>query len=76
VRRASTRSERCAATAVRREAGATLARLLRAVLVSVSPADPIVYGAAAAFTIVVALLSVAVPAWRALRVDPIQARCQ
>jgi predicted permease len=58
-------------------AAAAFARLLSAALVSVSPADPIVYGGAAAFTIAVALLSTAIPAWRALRVDPVQAlRCQ
>jgi ABC-type antimicrobial peptide transport system permease subunit len=39
-------------------------------LVGVSPADPLVYAAAAAFTVLVTLASAAIPAWRALRVDP------
>ncbi len=56
---------------------AALARMVAAVLVSVSPADPAVYAAAAGIIIAIALLSSAVPAWRALRVDPITAlRCQ
>jgi predicted permease len=49
---------------------AGLARVISAMLVGVSPADPLVYGAATAFTILVALASAAIPAWRALRVDP------
>jgi ABC-type antimicrobial peptide transport system permease subunit len=48
-----------------------LARVLSAMLVAVSPADPIVYAAAVAFTLLVALAAAAVPAWRALRVDPV-----
>jgi predicted permease len=56
---------------------AALARMLRAVLVSVSPADPGVYASAAGVIVAIALLSSAIPAWRALRVDPIAAlRCQ
>ena len=47
-----------------------LARLVSALLVAVSPADPLVYFAAAAFTVLTALAAVAIPAWRALRVDP------
>jgi hypothetical protein len=54
-------------------AAAALARLAQSALVSVSPADPSVYAAVGAFTIVIALLSAAVPAWRALRIDPIEA---
>jgi predicted permease len=50
-----------------------LGRLVESALVDVSPADPAVYGAVAAFTVVVALLSAAVPAWRALRLDPVEA---
>jgi putative ABC transport system permease protein len=41
-----------------------------AMLVGVSPADVQVYAAAAAFTALVTLASAAIPAWRALRVDP------
>ena len=49
---------------------AALARIVSAMLVGVSPADPLVYAAAAAFTVLVTLASAAIPAWRALRVDP------
>jgi predicted permease len=51
-------------------AAAALARVVSAMLVGVGPADPAVYAAAAAFTVFVALVSAAIPAWRALRVDP------
>jgi hypothetical protein len=50
-----------------------LGRLVKAFLVSVSPADPVVYAAAAAFTIALALATTAIPARRALRVDPMVA---
>ncbi|ABF39987.1 ABC efflux pump, inner membrane subunit [Candidatus Koribacter versatilis Ellin345] len=49
------------------------ARLVSAALGAISPADPAVYLAAVAFTIMMALLSVAIPAWRAMRVDPMVA---
>jgi predicted permease len=51
-------------------AAAALARVISAMLVGVSPADPLVYAAATAFTVLVTLASAAIPAWRALRVDP------
>ena len=51
-------------------AAAALARLVSATLVAVSPADPLVYAAAAIFTLLIALASLAIPAWRALHVDP------
>jgi predicted permease len=51
-------------------AAAALARVVSAMLVGVSPADPLVYAAATAFTLLVTLTSAAIPAWRALRVDP------
>jgi predicted permease len=51
-------------------AAAALARIVSAMLVGVSPVDPLVYAAAAAFTVLVTLASAALPAWRALRVDP------
>jgi predicted permease len=54
-------------------AAAMLARLASAVLVAVSPADPAVYAAAAVFIILIALVSTVVPAYRALRVDPVVA---
>jgi predicted permease len=49
---------------------AALARVMAAMLVGVSPADAQVYAVAAAFTALVTLASAAIPAWRALRVDP------
>jgi predicted permease len=49
---------------------AALARVVSAMLVGVGPADPVVYAAATGFTVLVALASAAIPAWRALRVDP------
>ena len=56
---------------------AATARLISAALAAVSPADPIVYLEAAAFACLIALLAAAIPAWRALRVDPMVAlRCQ
>jgi putative ABC transport system permease protein len=56
---------------------AATARLISAALAAVSPADPIVYLGAAAFATLIALLASAIPAWRALRVDPLVAlRCQ
>jgi len=51
-------------------AAAALARVVAAMLVGVGPADPLVYAAATGFTLLVALASAAIPAWRALRVDP------
>ena len=58
-------------------AAAALARMLTAALVSVSPADPLVYAGAAGIIVAIALLAAVVPAWRALRVDPMVAlRCQ
>ena len=49
---------------------AALARVVAAMLVGVGPADPLVYAAATLFTVLVTLASAAIPAWRALRVDP------
>jgi predicted permease len=51
-------------------AAAALARVVAAMLVGVGPADPLVYAAATGFTVFVTLVSAAIPAWRALRVDP------
>jgi len=48
-------------------------RVLRSSLVSVSPADPVIYAAAAAFALVIVLAATAIPARRAMRVDPIVA---
>ena len=49
---------------------AALARVVAATLVGVGPADPAVYAAATGFTVLITLASAAIPAWRALRVDP------
>lgn len=54
-------------------AAAALARVVSAMLVGVEPSDPPVYAAAAVFTLVVTLASAAIPAWRAVRVDPAEA---
>jgi predicted permease len=51
-------------------AAVALARIVSAMLVDVSPADPLVYAVATVFTLLVTLASAAIPAWRALRVDP------
>ena len=51
-------------------AAAALARVVAAMLVGVGPADLLVYAAATGFTVLVTLASAAIPAWRALRVDP------
>jgi len=52
---------------------AALAHLVSAALVGVKPSDPMVYLAAAVFTVLVAFASAVIPAWRALRVDPVVA---
>jgi predicted permease len=52
---------------------AALARVVSSTLAAVSPADPAIYAAAAAFTVFVGLASIAIPAWRAVRIDPITA---
>jgi ABC-type antimicrobial peptide transport system permease subunit len=50
-----------------------LARMVAAFLVAVSPSDPLVYLGAGGFIVAISLLSAAIPAWRALRVDPMVA---
>jgi predicted permease len=54
-------------------AAAALARVASAILGGVSPVDPPVYAATAAFTVFVALAAAVIPAWHALRVDPVGA---
>jgi len=54
-------------------AASALARLVSSKLVAVSPVDPEVYAATAAFILVVAVTATAIPALRALRVDPMVA---
>ena len=50
-----------------------LARVVSSVLVAVSPTDPLVYSLAGVFTIIITLIAAAIPAHRALRVDPMEA---
>lgn len=50
-----------------------LGRMLRTFLVSMSPADPLIFTAAAAFVVALALGAAVIPARRAMRVDPIMA---
>ena len=52
---------------------AALARVVSSALVAVSPTDPLVYMLAGAFTIAITLAAAAIPARRALRVDPAEA---
>ncbi len=50
-----------------------LTRLVSGMLVNVSPSDPSIYATVVAFTILIALAATAIPAWRAMRVDPMVA---
>ena len=50
-----------------------LTRLMGNLLYKVSPRDPIVFGTAFIILIVVAFIACFIPAWRATRIDPIQA---
>lgn len=50
---------------------AGLARVVASALAAVSPADLEVYAIAAVFTLVIAVASSALPAWRAVHIDPI-----
>ena len=50
-------------------AAAGAGKLLQAVLVGASPTEPLVYAAAVAFVVVIAVLAAWIPAWRASRVD-------
>lgn len=49
------------------------ARLISTLLFGVDPLDPVTYGAVAALVAVTAMLAMAPPVWRALRVDPVVA---
>jgi predicted permease len=52
---------------------AVVARLLKALLLDVSPFDPLTYGAVSALLMLIALVASFVPARRATRVDPVAA---
>ena len=52
---------------------AGIARFLRGLLFGVGPADPLTLAVVAATLLVVAALASAVPAWRASRIDPLEA---
>jgi predicted permease len=54
-------------------AGGVLAQVLRALLFGVGALDPVAFGIAAAIFLLVAAAATAGPAWRAARVDPMQA---
>ena len=48
-------------------------RMLSTLLVGVSPADPLVFGVAIVTVVATAAAASLVPAWRATRVDPVEA---
>jgi len=54
-------------------ASAGLTRLMRTMLYETRPMDPAVFAAVSAAMLLVAALACIVPAWRASRVDPVQA---
>ena len=54
-------------------AAVVLTRLMGNLLYKVSPRDPIAFGTAFVILIVVALIACFLPAWRATRIDPVQA---
>jgi putative ABC transport system permease protein len=54
-------------------ASAGVVRLIRSMLYETSPLDPVVFAAVAATLLLVASLACMLPAWRASRLDPMQA---
>jgi ABC-type antimicrobial peptide transport system permease subunit len=52
---------------------AVATRVVAGMLYGVSGADPVAWGSAAAVLAVAALAANAVPAWRAVRIDPVRA---
>jgi len=54
-------------------AAVVLTRLMGNLLYKVSPRDPIAFGTAFIILLVVALIACFLPAWRATRIDPVQA---
>jgi len=62
-----------AGTAVGAGLALLLSRTLNGFLVNVSAADPLIFAATAVFVVVLALVAAAIPARRAMRVDPMVA---
>jgi ABC-type antimicrobial peptide transport system permease subunit len=54
-------------------AAMAVTRMISSMLVAVSPMDPVVYAAVTVITILIAVAATAIPAYRALRVDPMVA---
>jgi ABC-type antimicrobial peptide transport system permease subunit len=54
-------------------ASALATQLLRSMLYGTRPLDPVTFVAAASMLVAVAVLACLIPAWRASRIDPIQA---
>jgi ABC-type antimicrobial peptide transport system permease subunit len=54
-------------------ASALVTQLLRSMLYGTQPLDPAAFASAAAMLMAVAVLACLIPAWRASRIDPIQA---
>jgi len=54
-------------------ASAGAVRLIESMLYGTQPLDPAVFAAVTATLLVVAVLACLVPAWRAARIDPMQA---
>jgi putative ABC transport system permease protein len=54
-------------------ASAAIVRLMRAMLYETQPLDPVVFGAVGLTLLVVPALACLAPAWRASRLDPMQA---
>jgi putative ABC transport system permease protein len=52
-------------------ASLALTRLIQAMLVDITPHDPVAFMAAVGLLLVVAVAAALVPAWRAARVDPL-----
>ena len=51
----------------------SLSGLVRAMLFDVGPRDTLIFSAAAVTIVIVGLLAAALPAWRASRVEPMEA---
>jgi putative ABC transport system permease protein len=54
-------------------ASAGVARLIQSMLYATQPLDPAAFAAVSAMLLLVAALACLVPAWRASRLDPMQA---